>query len=169
MVKSGISAPMPTEITRLHPQPARLLQNKPGMAECLIGFAALAIVRGAHDADGAFALCSADFVDHALPPGSPAGMEGSRRFFKEELAAFPDLRATMTELFAEGDKVADRMEIEGTHLGPLMGIPPTGKHVKFSLINIHRIADGKIAGHWSRYRSPRLRSCPQHFCATGLP
>ena len=103
----------------------------------------------AHDADGAFALCSADFVDHALPPGSPAGVESSCRFFKEEFAAFPDLKATMTDLFAEGDKVADRMEIDGTHQGSLMGIPPTGKRVKFSLISIHRIADGKIAEHWS--------------------
>jgi len=103
----------------------------------------------AHNADAAFALCSSDFVDHALPPGSPPGIEGSRGFFKEEFAAFPDQRATVSLLFAEGDLVASRMEVEGTHRGPLMGIPPTGKHVKWSLISIHWIAAGKIAEHWT--------------------
>ena len=103
----------------------------------------------AHDAGAAFALCSSDFVDHALPPGSPPGIEGSRKFFKEEFAAFPDQRATVSHLFAEGDMVASRMEVEGTHRGPLMGIPPTGKHVKWNLISIHRLADGKIAEHWT--------------------
>ena len=101
------------------------------------------------DVDGAFALCSSDFVDHALPPGTPPGVESSSRFFKEEFAAFPDLRATLTHVFAEDDKVASRIEIEGTHKGSLMGIPPTGKHVKWTLISLHRIADGKIAEHWS--------------------
>ena len=102
----------------------------------------------AHDADAAFALCSSDFVDHALPPGTPPGAESSRGFFKEEFAAFPDLHGTITHVFAEGDLVAIRMEVEGAHRGPLMGIPPTGKHAKWSLISIHRIADGKIAEHW---------------------
>lgn len=102
----------------------------------------------AHDAEGAFALCSADFVDHGLPPGTPPGVESSRRFFEGQFAAFPDLRATMTDLVAEGDRVVIRMIVEGTHRGPLMGIPPTGKHVKWSLISLHRITNGKIAEHW---------------------
>ena len=103
----------------------------------------------AHDADGAFALCSFDFVDHGLPPGTPPGVESSRQFFIEEFAAFPDLHGTMTQVFAEGDKVASLVEVEGTHKGSLMGIPPTGKHVKWTVISLDRIADGKIAEHWS--------------------
>ncbi len=103
----------------------------------------------AHDADGAFALCSSNFVDHGLPPGTPPGVESSRQFFKGQFAAFPDVRGTVLDIFAEGDRVASRMEIEGTHKGPLMGIPPTDKHVKWTLISLHRIADGKIAEHWT--------------------
>lgn len=103
----------------------------------------------AHDADGAFALCSPSFIDHALPPGTPPGVESSRQFFKMQFAAFPDLNGSVTEIIAEGDRVVVRMAVEGTHKGAFMGIPPTGKHVKWGLISIQRIADGKIAEHWS--------------------
>jgi steroid delta-isomerase-like uncharacterized protein len=99
--------------------------------------------------DGAFALFTSDFVDHGLPPGTSPGVASSRQFFRGQFAAFPDLQATFLDTFAEGDKVVSRIELEGTHVGPLMGIPPTGKHVKWSLISIHRIADGKIAEHWT--------------------
>jgi steroid delta-isomerase-like uncharacterized protein len=102
-----------------------------------------------HDLDGAFALCSANFVDHGLPPGMPPGVENSCQFLKGQFAAFPDLHATVLDMFAEGDRVASRMELEGTHAGPLMGMPPTGKHVKWTFISLHRIADGKIAEHWN--------------------
>ena len=103
----------------------------------------------AHDADAAFALCSSNFIDHGLPPGTQPGVESSRQFFKEEFAAFPDVYGTVLDILAEGDKVASRMELEGTHKGPLMGIPPTGKHVKWTLTSLHRIADGQIAEHWT--------------------
>jgi steroid delta-isomerase-like uncharacterized protein len=103
----------------------------------------------AQNLDGAFALFTADFVDHGLPPGAPSGVESSRQFFKARFAAFPDLHATLTDIIAEGDRVASRMHIDGTHQGSLMGIPPTGKHVQWSFISIHRIADGKIAEHWT--------------------
>jgi steroid delta-isomerase-like uncharacterized protein len=102
----------------------------------------------AHDFGRAFALCSADFVDHGLPPGTPPGAESSRHFFQGQFAAFPDLHATVLDMFAEGDRVATRIEIEGTHQGPLMGIPPTGRHVKWTDISLHRFTDGLIAEHW---------------------
>lgn len=102
----------------------------------------------AGDLDGAFALCTSDFVDHGLPPGTPPGAESSWQFLRAQYAAFPDLHATVLDLFAEGDRVASRMELEGTHQGPMMGIPPTGKHAKWGFIFLHRIVDGMIAEHW---------------------
>lgn len=102
----------------------------------------------AHDVEGAFALCSPGVIDHGLPPGTPPGMESSRQFFKSQLAAFPDVRGTVLDMIAEGDKVVSRMELEGTHLGPLMGLAPTGRRVKWGFIDINRIADGKIVEHW---------------------
>jgi steroid delta-isomerase-like uncharacterized protein len=102
-----------------------------------------------HDVDGAFALARPDFIDHAFPPGTPPGVESSRQFFKSQFVAFPDMRAKVLDMTAEGDKVAYRIEVEGTHQGPLMGISPTGKHVKWTVMSFARVADGKIAEQWS--------------------
>jgi hypothetical protein len=46
-------------------------------------------------------------------------------------------------MVAEGDKVAVRWMGEGTHRGKLLGIPPTGKHVRMMSIGIYRLAGGR--------------------------
>ena len=102
----------------------------------------------AHDLEGALTLLSPNFVDHALRPDMPAGVEGVRMFFSMQYAAFPDMHATMLDQFGEGDKVVHRIVVEATHQGTLMGIPPTGKRVKFTVMDIIRVADGKMAEHW---------------------
>jgi predicted ester cyclase len=103
----------------------------------------------ARDLDGAFAHFSPSFVDHAVRPGMPPGIQGTRLFFNMMFTAFPDLRATIQDIIAEGDKVVDRMTCEGTHQGMFMGTPPTGKRVKWSFIDINRIVDGKVVEHWA--------------------
>jgi predicted ester cyclase len=102
----------------------------------------------AKDLEGAFAHVSPDFVDHAVRPGMPQGIAGTRLLFNMLFTAFPDLHATIEDIIAEGDKVVDRMICEGTHQGFFMGAPPTGKRVKWSFIDINRIVDGKIVEHW---------------------
>ncbi len=59
----------------------------------------------------------------------------------------------MNDLFAEGDKVACRYTITGTHKGEYQGIPPTGNKMTIQVINIFRIADGKIAEWWSQFNT----------------
>lgn len=87
-------------------------------------------------------------VEHALPPGLPGGSEGSRQFIGMYLAAFPDLHLTFEDIIAEGDKVAARFTLQGTHRGEFMGIPPTSKQVAMTGIQIVRVADGRIAENW---------------------
>ncbi len=65
------------------------------------------------------------------------------------LAAFPDAKATVEELLADGDKVVARVSIRGTHQGAFRGIAPTGKPIALLGINIFRIANGKIVEHWA--------------------
>ena len=98
--------------------------------------------------DTALTLLSTDFVDHTPPAGLPPGVEGVRAFFTMQFAAFPDGHITSQDMIAEGAKVVHRMSGEGTHQGAFLGIPPTGKRVKWSFIDIWRIADGKLAEHW---------------------
>jgi len=78
----------------------------------------------------------------------PSGVEAVRAYFSMLFAGFPDVQATILDTIAEGDKVVLRASTEGTHTGPFLGIPPTGKHAKWSFIDIHRIADGKLVEHW---------------------
>jgi C-1 hydroxylase len=64
------------------------------------------------------------------------------------MEAFPDLKMTIEEMVAEGDKVASLLTLTGTHSGEFLGIPPTGKKVSVSLQGLVRIEDGKVREHW---------------------
>ncbi len=88
--------------------------------------------------------------DHTSPsaPSLPAGPEGTKMIATAFRNAFPDYHMTIEQMAAEDDRVAARFLQSGTHEGELWGIPPTGKHVKFSEIGILRIADGKIVESW---------------------
>lgn len=90
----------------------------------------------------------AQIIEHNLPPGLPGGIEGSRQFINMYLAAFADLRLTVEDLIAEGDRVTVRFTLRGTHTGELMGLPPTGKQVTMTGIQIVRATDGKITENW---------------------
>jgi steroid delta-isomerase-like uncharacterized protein len=93
-------------------------------------------------------LHAVDAVDHNRPPGLPPGREGVKQFFRMYLAAFPDVRMVIEDQVAEGDRVVTRWTATGTHKGELMGIPPTGKQVRVSGIDINRLEGGKIIESW---------------------
>jgi len=87
-------------------------------------------------------------VDHAAPPGLPGGIEGAKQTLTMYLTAFPDLHFTVEDLIAEGDKVVARITARGTQQGAFMGIPPTGKQVTVTVIDINRIVGDKSVEHW---------------------
>jgi steroid delta-isomerase-like uncharacterized protein len=64
-------------------------------------------------------------------------------------AAFSDIQITIEDLFAEGDKVAARQTLRGTHSGEFQGIPATGKTATVTGIFIFRLAGGKIVEKWA--------------------
>ena len=95
-----------------------------------------------------------DFVEHEeLPPGIPSGREGVKQLTNMFRTAFPDFRATIDDIVAEGDKVVIRQTWSGTHKGEFMGVPPTGKSVSFGVIDIIRIVGGKFVEHWGQMDS----------------
>lgn len=94
-------------------------------------------------------LVAVDLIEHEeLPPEAPEGRESIRWFARVFSTAFPDWQVTLHDLLAEGDKVVGRATMTGTHQGEFMGIPATGKRIEVGLIDIVRIADGRIAEHW---------------------
>jgi len=90
-----------------------------------------------------------DFIEHEeLPPGIPPGREAPKALFTMLRSAFPDLKATIEHLIAEGDKVVLHMTWTGTQKGEFMGVPPTGKRISIGVIDIIGIAEGKFVEHW---------------------
>ena len=81
------------------------------------------------------------------------GIENFKKFILGYRNAFPDIKFTIEEQIAQGDKVAERYTIRSTHQGELQGIPPTGKQVKIASIDITRFLDGKIVERWGEFDS----------------
>ena len=93
-------------------------------------------------------LVAGDFVDHHPLPGAPPGLEGLAALVVMWRTAFPDMREICEDLISEGDKVVGRFTMRGTHTGEFMGVPPTGRRVTMSGIDIVRVAGGKISEFW---------------------
>ena len=94
-------------------------------------------------------LFAPDFVEHEeLPPEIPPGREAPKLLFTMLRSAFPDFKATIEHLIAEGDMVVLHMTWTGTQKGEFMGVPPTGKSISIDVIDIIRIAEGQFVEHW---------------------
>ncbi len=95
-------------------------------------------------------LIAPNYVGH--DPLSPIhGPEGFKQYIEMIRSAFPDAHMTIEEQIAEGDKLVTRWTATGTHRGPLMGIPPTEKHVTVTGIVIGRYENGKVVESWGNW------------------
>jgi steroid delta-isomerase-like uncharacterized protein len=92
---------------------------------------------------------AAEYVEHPDLSGQPPGTESLKQAMTMYRTAFPDLKATIDDIFAEGDRVAFRWSIRSTHLGDWLGIPPTGSHVTVRGFTVYRIAAGKVVENWT--------------------
>jgi len=95
-------------------------------------------------------LMSPDIVGRGMGTDTLNGYDAFMQYGMMMFAAFPDGRHTLEEVIAEDDKVVTRGTFKGIHQGELMGIPPTGKQVKFSVVHIDRVVNGKIVEHWGQ-------------------
>ena len=95
-------------------------------------------------------LMSTDIVSRGLDTAPRKGFDAIMQYATMIFTAFPDGRHVLAEVIAEGEKVVTRGTFSGTHQGELMGIPPTGKQVNFSVVHIDRVVNGKIVEHWGQ-------------------
>ncbi|HZN88487.1 MAG TPA: ester cyclase [Thermoleophilaceae bacterium] len=106
----------------------------------------------AGDASAMRELAAPDFLDHDPLPGQPPGAAGAEYVVATMHGAHPDLRFTIEDLVAEGDRVVIRWTLRGTNTGPLFGRPPTGQEVELAAVVIFRIADGRLAERWAGWK-----------------
>lgn len=99
--------------------------------------------------DTVYEIFTPDFINQTAPPESPQGPESVIYFFDHILKpAFHDLKVTIHDQVAEGDKVTTRKSFHAIHKGEFFGVPATGKSVVMDVIDIIRLRDGKYAEHW---------------------
>ena len=91
---------------------------------------------------------AAGCVDHDPAPGQGPGPEGYRTFFSATREAFPDLEVGLETMVADEEQVAIAYTMKGTHRGPLMRIPPTGKKISIRGVQVAKFRDGKMVERW---------------------
>ena len=97
-------------------------------------------------------MFAADGLAHGLEGDAPVrGAAGFKPFFRKFREAFPEIRVTVEDAITEGDKVAARCSVRGTHRGDSLGFKATQQPVEFEGITIVRLRDGKIVEAWNHF------------------
>jgi steroid delta-isomerase-like uncharacterized protein len=99
-----------------------------------------------------------DMLDNLLDPGfvhsspnSGKGPQGFRAILEPFFKAFPDFMVHVEEMIGEGETVASRGYLTGTHKGEFMGINPTGKQMKMPYIDFWKLRNGKCVANWVEF------------------
>jgi len=90
---------------------------------------------------------ASNFVEHQdgfVPPN----VEGVKGAIVSLRTAAPDLKLTIEEIIASGEKTWARITARGTHRGPFMGRPATGRSFAITVIDICRFENGQVVEHW---------------------
>jgi steroid delta-isomerase-like uncharacterized protein len=98
-------------------------------------------------------LIASDFDGHPQPsdPDFGRGPAGQKQLVGMYRTAFPDVRMTIEDMTAEGDRVVLRWTARGTQTGAFMEIAATGKPTTVTGMVLNRLAAGKIAEGWGNF------------------
>ena len=99
------------------------------------------------DLEAFFRILAPEYVEH-LPTGD-ISLGQLKDYAPAFFAAFPDIRFTIEHMVADGDTVALFLNWKGTHQGEYMGIPPTGKQIDITNVNLIKIAGGRGVEFWN--------------------
>jgi predicted ester cyclase len=92
-------------------------------------------------------LCAPGFTAQ-FPGPPPMDLEGFDQFEAMIRSAFSNIEHPIEDMVGEGDEVAVRLRMEGTHTGDFMGVPASGKRFSVEGTAFLRIAGGKVAQFW---------------------
>jgi predicted ester cyclase len=91
-----------------------------------------------------------DYIGHAPDGLRLPALDGDAwvAFLNSFLEGFPDLHLKVLDTVADEEMNAQRILFTGTHTGHFRGLPPTGRTVRFSGLELSRMVGGKAAEHW---------------------
>lgn len=98
---------------------------------------------------------SDDYFGH-LPMMDVHGPEQFRQLVRAYRNAYPDVHLTVEDIFGMGDRMAVRWVSRGTHLGEMMGIPPSGGKIEIMGISLFRVENGKVAEEWEGFDTLKM-------------
>lgn len=98
--------------------------------------------------DGSAAYLAPGYRRHLGPDVEPLDIEGQRARLEGFRTAFPDVKLEVEQMIGEGDLVAFRFTLTGTHRGPFQGVAPTGVRVSVPGLDLVRLSEGRLAEHW---------------------
>lgn len=93
-------------------------------------------------------ISTEDYDDHVALPGQAAGRAGLKQRIATIRAAFAP-RHILHDILVDGELVAVRWTLHGTHAGPFLGLPATGREIVFDGVDIYRMRDGRMCAHWN--------------------
>ena len=88
-------------------------------------------------------------IIHGFPPNLPTNKEGFKEFIYSLWRAFPDIRIIFEDLIIEGNKVAGRYYLTGTHKGEFLDIQATDKQFKVNGMTIFSFRNEKVTERWN--------------------
>lgn len=105
----------------------------------------------AGDVDGYITtLYAPEAVFHGFPPAFSPDRDGIAEFFRALRAGMPDATIAAEDLLTDGDRVAVRFTLTGTHTGELFGAPATGTRIDAEGIAIARFSGDRVVERWNR-------------------
>jgi len=87
-------------------------------------------------------------ADEFVGPQGERGASGFGQTVAGLRAGFPDIRFTIEDVVADGDRVAVRWTWHATHTGAFRAWGPTGKAVKDTGMAFYQLAHGKVVRAW---------------------
>lgn len=90
---------------------------------------------------------SQDFVEHQYG-FFPPDVEGVKNAINSLHRAFSDFSMVIEDITVHDNMVWGRMTARGTQTGQFGPMPPTGKKIEITVIDIMSFKDGKLAEHW---------------------
>jgi predicted ester cyclase len=102
-----------------------------------------------HDYEVLNRIMDVDFRDHHPGIGDSVVNRESYVQALEYVHSTLDMKARVDLSFADGHRVVTRVTLTGKHIGPFMGISPTGREVEWTTIEVYRVEDGRIHERWA--------------------
>ena len=114
---------------------------------------AMGAARRENDLEAALSFIAPESLDQ----GQPVTRDDWRRKWEQMKAGSPDMEVTTEHSVEDGEWVANRYTIRGTHTSDLFGQPPTGERFEVRGMNMVRVRDGQLIEHWAFAERLRAR------------